>query len=188
MKETTNDKVVFGFWVYLMSDGVLFASLFATYAVLQNATFGGPSAAELFDLPFVLTETMILLTSSFTVGLALLAAHHHKKNLALLALFVTLTLGLTFLGMEISEFTHLIAEGSGPSRSAFLSSFFTLVGTHGLHVFFGSLWMLVLMVHIVFKGLTSGTVRKLMCVSLFWHFLDVIWIFIFTFVYLLHAI
>ena len=200
MKEITNEKVVtassgtppqavvFGFWVYLMSDGVLFAGLFAAYAVLQNATFGGPSAADIFSLPFVLTETLILLTSSFTVGLALLAAHHHKKNLALSALFVTLLLGLTFLGMEVQEFSHLIAAGEGPSRSAFLSAFFTLVGTHGLHVFFGSLWMLVLMAHIIFKGLTSATVRKLTIVSLFWHFLDIIWIFIFTFVYLMGAI
>ena len=141
-KEHTEDKVVFGFWVYLMSDCVLFAGLFATYAVLQSATFGGPSIAELASLPFVLTETMILLTSSFTVGLALLAAHHRKKYLALVALGVTLLLGLSFLGMEVQEFSHLIAKGEGPSRSAFLSSFFTLVGTHGLHVFFGSLWML----------------------------------------------
>lgn len=186
--QVQEDKVVFGFWVYLMSDCVLFAGLFATYAVLQNATFGGPSIADFVSLPFVLAETIILLTSSFTVGLALLAAHHHKKYLALAALGVTLLLGFSFLGMEVKEFSHLISEGNGPARSAFLSSFFTLLGTHGLHVFFGSVWMLVLMAHIVFKGLTEGTTRKLMCVSLFWHFLDIIWIFIFTFVYLFGAI
>jgi len=182
------DKAVFGFWVYLMSDCVLFAGLFATYAVLQGATFGGAAIHEIVNLPFVLTETIILLTSSFTVGLALLATHHHKKILALLALAVTLILGLTFLVMEVQEFAHLIAEGNGPSRSAFLSSFFTLLGTHGLHVFFGSVWMLVLMTHIVFKGLIQGTTRKLMCMSLFWHFLDIIWIFIFTIVYLFGAL
>jgi cytochrome o ubiquinol oxidase subunit 3 len=182
------DRVTFGFWVYILSDCVLFAGLFATYAVLHNATFGGPAIADLVSLPFVLTETMILLTSSFTVGLVLLATHHSKKLLALCALVVTLLLGLSFLGMEVNEFSHLIAQGSGPQGSAFLSSFFTLVGTHGLHVFFGSLWMLVLMAHIAFKGITDGTTRKLMCLSLFWHFLDIIWIFIFTFVYLLGAL
>ncbi len=180
-----NDKVVFGFWIYLMSDCVLFAGLFATYAVLGGATFGGPSIADIVRLPFVLTETLLLLTSSFTVGLALLAAHNQKKSLAILGLAITLLLGLSFLWMEVSEFTNLIAEGSGPERSAFLSSFFTLLGTHGLHVALGSLWLLVLMAHIVVKGLSASTIRKLMCFSLFWHFLDIIWIFIFTFVYLM---
>ena len=188
MKENKEDKVTFGFWVYLMSDCVLFASLFATYAVLQGATFGGPSAADIFSLPFVLTETIILLTSSFTVGLALLAAHSQKKFLTLAALAVTLLLGLSFLGMEVNEFGHLIAEGNGPDKSAFLSSFFTLVGTHGTHVFFGALWMFVLTTYIALSGLTAGNIRKLTCLSLFWHFLDIIWIFIFTFVYLLGAV
>jgi len=182
------DKVVFGFWVYLMSDCILFATLFATYAVLQGATFGAATITEIFNLPFVLAETIILLTSSFTIGLALLAAHEGKKTLTLLGLVATLALGLVFLGMELSEFRHLVAEGNGPSASAFLSAFFTLVGTHGAHIFFGSLWMLVLMAHILLKGLTAGTMRKLLCLSLFWHFLDVVWIFIFTFVYLLGAI
>ena len=182
------DRVTFGFWVYLMSDSVLFAGLFATYAVLSSATFSAVSIGELVSLPFVLAETLLLLTSSFTIGLVLLAAHHHKKYLALLALVVTLLLGLTFLGMELSEFRHLAAEGNGPDKSAFLSAFFTLVGTHGLHVALGSLWMLVLMAHVFLNGLTGGTVRKLACLSLFWHFLDIIWIFIFTFVYLLGAL
>ncbi|MDO8548270.1 MAG: cytochrome o ubiquinol oxidase subunit III [bacterium] len=178
------DKVTFGFWVYLMSDCVLFAGLFATYAVLQNATFGGPAIYDIASLPLVFVETILLLTSSFTVGIGLLAAQQNKKMLALGALCATLLLGLSFLGMEISEFGKLITEGSGPDRSAFLSSFFTLVGTHGLHVFFGSVWMLVLGAHIIFKGITAGTLRKLTCLALFWHFLDIIWIFIFTFVYL----
>ena len=194
----TDDKVTFGFWVYLMSDCVLFATLFATFAVLRGATFGGPTSAELFSLPFVLVETIILLTSSFTVGLAVYFAAKSDKSQrsrplgqalqTLIALAATLVLGLLFLGMEVYEFAHLVAEGHGPSANAFLSAFFTLVGTHGLHVFFGALWMVVVMVHIVRAGLVPGTVRKLACLALFWHFLDVIWIFIFTFVYLFGAI
>ncbi|MSR70670.1 cytochrome o ubiquinol oxidase subunit III [Candidatus Kaiserbacteria bacterium] len=183
-----NDKVTFGFWVYLMSDCVLFAGLFATYAVLQGATFGAPSVQDFVSLPFVLVETLLLLTSSFMAGLALLAARHHKKVLALGALALTLLLGLTFLGMELHEFGRLIAEGSGPSTSASLSAFFVLVGTHGLHVALGSLWMLVIMLHVALRGLSEGTLRKLACFGLFWHFLDIIWIFIFTFVYLFGAL
>ena len=181
MKE---NNVTFGFWVYLMSDCVLFAALFATYAVLRGATFGAPSISQIMSLPFVLVETMLLLTSSFTVGLAVLAAHRGKKQLTLGALTLTLLLGLSFLVMEVSEFSKLVAEGSGPTASAFLSSFFTLVGTHGVHVFLGSLWMLVLIMHIAYRGISTGNMRKLLCLSLFWHFLDVIWIFIFTIVYL----
>jgi cytochrome o ubiquinol oxidase subunit 3 len=190
MHETkiTEDRVTFGFWVYLMSDCVLFAGLFATFAVLRGATFGGPAIDDLVNMPFVLTETILLLTSSFTVGLALLAGSAGKKKLTLLALATTLVLGLAFLGMELSEFYTLIAEGSGPARSAFLSSFFALVGTHGFHILAGSVWMLVLMGYIAAKGLTEGNIRKLVCLSLFWHFLDIIWIFIFTFVYMFGAI
>lgn len=194
----TNDKVTFGFWVYLMSDCILFAGLFATYAVLQGSTFGGATIYEITNLHFVLIETLILLTSSFTMGLALLFASQSQKSRlsgplgqvlpTFLALGATLILGLVFLGMEVYEFRHLIAEGSGPSQSAFLSAFFTLVGTHGLHIFFGSLWMLVVMAHIAFKGLSESAVRKLTCLALFWHFLDIIWICIFTFVYLFGAL
>ena len=192
----TTNKVTFGFWVYLMSDCVLFAGLFATYAVLRTATFGGPGIESIVDLPYVLGETLLLLTSSFTMGLALLAAHKGKKNLTLLALGSTLLLGLGFLTMEVMEFAHLIEIGAGPDTSAFLSSFFTLLGTHGLHVALGLVWMLVLMVHVALDdfaggsltsasgGLAAGMTRKLMCLGLFWHFLDIIWIFIFTFVYL----
>ncbi len=182
------DKNIFGFWVYLMSDCVLFASLFATYMVLQHSTFGGPDAYELANLPFVFAETLILLTSSFTVGLGLLAAKQNKKSLAIGLLLSTLVLGLTFLGMEVWEFSQLIGEGTGPQRSAFLSSFFALVGTHGLHVFFGSIWIAVLIHRIWWQGATASHVRKLTLLSLFWHFLDVIWIFIFTFVYLFGAL
>jgi cytochrome o ubiquinol oxidase subunit 3 len=183
-----DDNVTFGFWVYLMSDCVLFAGLFAAYAVLQTATFGAVAIDDIANLPFVFIETILLLTSSFTMGLALLAAQRHKRRLALSLLMLTLLFGLAFLGMEIYEFGHLIAEGNGPSRSAFLSSFFTLLGTHGLHVALGSLWMLVLMVHIAVRGFVPGTLRKLACLGLFWHFLDIIWIFIFTFVYLMGSL
>lgn len=179
-----NETVQFGFWVYLMSDCVLFAALFATYGVLSSATFGGPTAYDLFNLPFVLVETLLLLTSSLTVGLALLFGREGKLQHTLALVGVTLMLGVAFLGMELYEFTQLIQEGSGPTRSAFLSAFFALVGTHGLHVAFGALWMLVVGAHLWLNGLSAGVVRKLGIVSLFWHFLDVIWIFIFTFVYL----
>jgi cytochrome o ubiquinol oxidase subunit 3 len=186
--DAMQDKVTFGFWVYLMSDCVLFAALFATFAVLQHATAGGLQMSDIAQLPFVLKETLVLLTSSFTAGIAVLAAREGKRNLAFALLAATLGLGLAFLGMEAGEFRQLVAEGRGPSHSAFLSSFFTLVGTHGLHVALGSLWMLVLMAHMLLKGLSSGTMRKLLCLSLFWHFLDIIWIFIFTFVYLYGAL
>ena len=181
-------RVIFGFWIYIMSDCLLFASIFATYAVLHNSTFGGPSARELFSMPFVLTETMLLLTSSFTYGLAMLSAHKSKKASVISWLFVTFLLGAAFLGMELTEFSKMIAEGSGPDRSAFLSSFFTLVGTHGMHVFIGLLWMFALIVQVYRYGITNITFRKLACLSLFWHFLDIVWIFVFTIVYLMGAI
>lgn len=182
------DKVTFGFWLYLMSDAVLFAALFAAYAVLRTETFGGVTPRDILDLPFVLVETLLLLTSSFTAGLALLAAHTGKKSLTLAWLGITLALGLGFLAMELYEFAHLIGEGMGPARSASLSAFFTLLGTHGLHVAAGCLWMLVVMLHIARRGLIPGTYTKLACLSLFWHFLDIVWIFIFTFVYLFAAV
>jgi len=179
---------MFGFWVYLMSDCVLFATLFATYMVLKGATFGGVMPHELANLPFVFVETLLLLTSSFTMGLAVLATHVHKKWLTMLLLLITLTLGLSFLGMEVHEFANLVSEGNGPARSAFLSSFFTLVGTHGLHVFFGSLWMAILVHRIWKQGITASHAHKTFMLSLFWHFLDIIWIFIFTLVYLFGAL
>jgi cytochrome o ubiquinol oxidase subunit 3 len=185
MQENTSDKIIFGFWVYLMSDCVLFASLFASYAVFQGATFGFPSIATLTELPFVLWETLILLTSSFTVGLAVVFANKTQKATTFFALFATLGLGTAFLSMELYEFNHLIAEGHGPWANASYSAFFTLVGTHGLHVFFGVLWGVLLVVQALRWGLSNTVVRRLTLFSLFWHFLDVVWIFIFTFVYLL---
>lgn len=179
---------VFGFWVYLMTDLVLFASLFATFVVLRGNTFGGPSGGELFSLPFVLVETIILLLSSFTSGLAVIMARDFRKRAALLLLGTTLLLGTAFVALEISEFGRLIAEGNDWQRSAFLSAYFTLVGTHGLHVSVGILWLLVLTVSLVRRGFTPPAVHRLFLASLFWHFLDIVWIFIFTIVYLIGAI
>ena len=178
-------KVVFGFWVYIMSDCILFSCFFAFYAVLHANVFGGPGPKELFDLNYVMIETFLLLTSSFTYGLATLAMTKENKAQVMLWLFFTFLLGLGFIGMEINEFHHLIIEGNGPSRSAFLSSFFGLVGLHGLHVTCGLIWMALLMVQVYKRGLTAIVKRKLSCLSLFWHFLDIIWIFVFTVVYLM---
>ncbi|MGP1082668.1 cytochrome o ubiquinol oxidase subunit III [Serratia sp. CY58181] len=176
---------VFGFWVYLMSDCILFASLFATYAVLVNGTAGGPSGKDIFDLKFVLVETFLLLFSSITYGMAMIAMNKGKVGGVNTWLFLTFLFGLGFVAMEIYEFHHLIAEGFGPDRSAFLSSFFALVGTHGLHVTSGLIWIIVLMIQVSKFGLTATNKTRLMCLSLFWHFLDVVWICVFTVVYLL---
>jgi cytochrome o ubiquinol oxidase subunit 3 len=184
----SDSKTIFGFWVYLMTDCILFASLFATYAVLRNSTYGGPGAAELFSLPFVLTETILLLTSSFVCGLAIMAVHRRNKTQALVLLAVTFLLGFAFLAMEIAEFSHLIHTGNSWERSGFLSAFFTLVGTHGLHITVGLLWIIVMMVKLARRGFNHAIVRQLTLFSLFWHFLDIVWIFIFSFVYLLGAI
>lgn len=178
------EKNVFGFWLYLMTDLLMFAALFATYAVLRDSNFGGITIYEIFNPPFVLAETLILLTSSFVCGLGLLAARNNNKNMTLLFFSLTFLLGATFLVMETFEFNQLIAEGYGPDRSAFLSSFFTLVGTHGLHIAAGLIWIGVLLIRIIIVGITEGTYRKLTLLSLFWHFLDIVWIFIFTIVYL----
>lgn len=187
-QQADTDKTIFGFWIYIMTDCVLFATLFATYAVLRNNTSGGPGANELFSLPYVLAETLILLTSSLTVGLALLAAHRRKLSSVLGWLVVTFLLGAVFVGLEVHEFINLAHEGHSWSASAFLSAFFTLVGTHGLHISVGLLWMGVLAVQLVRKGLTHGGLKRLTLLSLFWHFLDIVWIFIFTIVYLLGAV
>ncbi len=185
---TTQDKTLFGFWVYIMTDCILFASLFATYAVLQGNTFGGPDAQELFSMPFVLTETLILLTSSFTCGLAILAVHSGMKNQVLTWFGITFLLGLAFLGLEISEFSQLYREGHSWQASGFLSAFFTLVGTHGLHITAGLIWTVVLMSYVLRRGLTDIIVKRLVLLSMFWHFLDIVWIFIFTIVYLMGAV
>ncbi|NBO21470.1 MAG: cytochrome o ubiquinol oxidase subunit III [Rhodobacteraceae bacterium] len=177
-----------GFWVYLMSDCLMFAVLFAAYGVLGGNYAAGPGPKDLFDLNLVAVNTAMLLFSSITYGFAMLQAHAGHKQNALIWLAVTLFFGLCFLGIELYEFHHLIEQGAGPQRSAFLSAFFTLVGTHGLHVTFGSIWLVTLMVQIAQKGLISANLRRLMCLSMFWHFLDVIWIGVFTFVYLVKMI
>jgi cytochrome o ubiquinol oxidase subunit 3 len=174
-----------GFWLYLMSDCLLFAVLFAAYAVLGRSYAAGPSGADLFDLPVVAANTAMLLFSSITYGMAMIAMQHGKKQHVLIWLAITGLFGLGFLTLELNEFAHLIHEGAGPQRSAFLSSFFTLVGTHGLHVTFGTIWLVTLMVQVSKGGLTAANKRRLTCLSMFWHFLDVVWIGVFTFVYLM---
>lgn len=176
---------VFGFWIYLMSDCILFACLFATYAVLVNGTAGGPAGKDIFELPFVFAETMLLLLSSITFGFGMLAMNKNKVSAVNTWLLVTFILGAGFIAMEIYEFHHLIVNDAGPDRSGFLSAFFTLVGTHGIHVTSGLIWIIVMMVLISKKGLTERNRTRLMCLSLFWHFLDVVWICVFTVVYLM---
>ena len=175
----------FGFWIYLMTDLVLFASLFATFAVLSRNYAGGPTGKELFDLRYLFVETMFLLFSSATYGLAVLALQNDRKGLVLIWLLVTFLLGFGFIGMEINEFYHMILDGNGPQRSAFLSAFFTLVGTHGTHVSFGLIWMAVMIGQVDTKGLSTPVRSRLMRLSMFWHFLDIVWIGVFTIVYLM---
>src|SRR5450830_302510 len=174
-----------GFWMYLMSDCLVFACLFAAYAVLGRNYAGGPTGAELFDLPLVAVNTALLLLSSITYGFAMLEMARRRLNPTIAWLVVTGLLGACFIGLELYEFSHLIHEGAGPQRSGFLTSFFALVGTHGLHVTFGAIWLVTLMVQISKHGLHAANMRRLNCLSLFWHFLDVIWIGVFTFVYLM---
>ncbi|MEI7632551.1 MAG: cytochrome o ubiquinol oxidase subunit III [bacterium] len=179
-----NDRVMFGFWVYLMTDLLMFSVLFAVYAVLHQNTAGGETGRQLFSLPLALTETLLLLTSSFTCGIAMIAARRGNKNQVLIWFGITFLLGLAFLGLELKEFSTLINEGNTLKSNAFLSSFFVLLGTHGLHITIGLLWMATTLIYIIKRGLNSSMVRKLTMLSLFWHFLDIVWIFIFTIVYL----
>ena len=175
----------FGFWIYLMTDLVLFASIFATFAVLSHNYAGGPTGKDLFDLRYLFVETMALLFSSATYGLAVLALQNDRQAWVLAWLVVTFLLGLVFIGMEINEFYSLILDGNGPQRSAFLSAFFTLVGTHGTHVTCGLIWMAVMMGQVAAKGLTTPVRSRLVRLSMFWHFLDIVWIGVFTIVYLM---
>ena len=178
-------STMLGFWLYLMSDCLVFAVLFATYGVLGRNYAAGPSGADLFDLRLVAVNTAMLLFSSITYGFAMLAMDKGRQAAVQGWLVVTALFGLAFLGIEIYEFAHLIHEGATPMRSAFLSSFFTLVGTHGFHVTFGLIWLTVLMIQVSKHGLIEANRRRLMCLSMFWHFLDVVWIGVFTFVYLM---
>ena len=174
-----------GFWLYLMSDCLVFACLFAIYGVLGRNYAGGPTGAELFELPLVALNTSLLLVSSITYGFAMLEMQSGRLRGTLVWLLITGVLGASFIGVELHEFANLIREGAGPQRSAFLSSFFTLVGTHGLHVTFGLVWLVTLVVQLSRRGLIAENRRRLMCLSMFWHFLDVVWIGVFTFVYLM---
>lgn len=184
----TTAKTTAGFWVYLMTDCILFASLFAAYAVLHNNTAGGVAGRDIFDMPFVLAETLILLTSSFACGLGMLAAYRRDRKAVFAWFGVTCILGASFLALELTEFHQLIQEGNSWRASAFLSSFFTLVGTHGLHITVGLLWMVTLLWQIWKRGFTHATMRRLTMLSLFWHFLDIVWIFIFSIVYLMGVV
>jgi cytochrome o ubiquinol oxidase subunit 3 len=178
-------STMLGFWIYLMSDCLIFAILFATFGVLGGNYAAGPAPKDLFDLPLVAVNTSMLLLSSITYGFAMLQMEQSRLGATQAWLAVTGLFGLAFIGIELSEFAHMIHEGATPQRSAFLSSFFTLVGTHGLHVTFGLVWLVTLMIQVWRHGLIEANRRRLMCLSMFWHFLDVVWIGVFTFVYLL---
>jgi cytochrome o ubiquinol oxidase subunit III len=176
---------ILGFWIFLVTDCILFGTLFATYVVLRTHTDGGPIGKELFEVPGFVAETFILLTSSFTSGLATLAMHKGNKKALIGWLVITAILGLAFVGLEVSEFTKMVGEGATISRSGFLSAFFVLVGTHGCHVSLGLIWMVGLIFQLNRRGITGVTKRKITIISLYWHFLDAVWIFLFTVVYLM---
>ncbi|HKJ73820.1 MAG TPA: cytochrome o ubiquinol oxidase subunit III [Alphaproteobacteria bacterium] len=178
------DEKAFGFWIYLMSDAIIFALLFATYAVMRPNTAGGPSGHDLFDLPHTLIETMLLLTSSMTFGFSSVATDAGRRTQTVLWLGVTFALGAGFVGMEISEFHGMVAMAAGPDRSGFLSAFFTLVGTHGLHVSIGLVWIILLGLEVSVRGLSPRVRSQLNRLGMFWHFLDIVWIGIFSVVYL----
>ena len=180
-----NEIKILGFWFFLISDVILFSALFATFIVLRHNTAGGPTGKELFEMPGVIAETFILLTSSFTSGLAVLAMNRNKKGQLIGWLIITAILGAAFVALEINEFVKMIHEGATISTSAFLSSFFTLVATHGIHVSVGLCWMIGLMIQLGKHGITETTKGKVTVISLYWHFLDVVWIFLLTIVYLL---
>jgi cytochrome o ubiquinol oxidase subunit 3 len=177
--------VAYGFWIFILSDIVMFSGLFAAYAVLSRNTAGGPTGAELFNLHNVFIETMCLLFSSYTCGLGALSAERRQPARFLVFAALTFVLGGAFLFIEASEFAGMVAKGAGPSRSGFLSGFFTLVGTHGVHVTSGLIWLIYLVAQVAVKGLRAAVLRRLLCWSLFWHALDIIWVGVFTLVYLM---
>jgi cytochrome o ubiquinol oxidase subunit 3 len=183
--ESKSIVVPYGFWLFVLSDMVLFSALFATYAALSRATDGGPISNQLFDRNLVAVETIALLLSSFMCGLAMIAAKRRNMAWTQIWLLVTGALGLIFLGIELYEFAHMIGIGAGPQRSAFLSAFFLLVGSHGAHVTAGLLWIGTMMAQVWAKGFRADIVRRLLCLSIFWHALDIIWVAIFTIVYLI---
>jgi cytochrome o ubiquinol oxidase subunit 3 len=182
---STRIVVGYGFWVFLLSDIVMFSAFFASYAVLVGQTAGGPSGHELFDLRNTAVETACLLLSSFACGLASIGAQAHRGSWFYGAMAATFILGAGFIGLEVQEFADLVGRGAGPTRSAFLSAFFTLVGCHGLHVTAGLLWLLTMMAQVFAKGYRADILRRMLCFSLFWHALDIIWVAVFTMVYLM---
>jgi cytochrome o ubiquinol oxidase subunit 3 len=177
--------VAYGFWIFLLSDIVMFSALFAGYAVLARATAGGPTGAELFNQVNVALETACLLASSYTCGMMALAIGSRRRGATYLFALITFVLGAAFLALELREFAEMIAQGATPQRSAFLSAFFTLVGCHGLHVTAGLIWLVVMMAQVATKGLRANVERRLICFSLFWHALDIVWVALFTVVYLM---
>lgn len=181
----TEDKTTLGFWIYLMTDCMLFAALFATFVILRGNLYGGPTEASLYGMPMVLTETLLLLASSFTCGIAVLAARHERVRLSVTLLAATFLLGLSFLVIELSEFRTLVQEGHSWTTSGSLTAFFTLVGTHGLHITIGLIWLTVLVGQLLARGTRASVKRRLTLFSMYWHFLDLVWIFIFTIVYLI---
>lgn len=178
-------RTVIGFWIYLMSDFILFGTLFAVYAVLSANTYGGPSTKEIFSLPYYFIQSLVFLCCSFFSGLAGASAHRKNKNLTLLFFGLTFVLGVLFLGLMAADFSDLMAAGNDWRRSGFLSAYFTLVGTHGVHVIFGLLWILVLLYPVWKEGIEHMSIRRLTCLRMFWQFLNVVWVFIFSFVYLM---
>ena len=183
--EQKNSRTYLMFWLYLMTDLLMFAGLFAAFSVLRGNTFGGPDEKDIYQLPLVLAETFILLVSSFTAGLAVYFADRGQVKAVFGLLYATGILGASFLALELTEFAHLIMEGNSFTRSGFLSSYFSLVGTHGLHITAGLLWLCILLIFLAKRGLRSSMVRKITLFSTFWHFLDIVWIFIFSIVYLM---
>ena len=179
--------VGYGFWIFILSDMVMFSAFFAAYAVLAGATAGGPTAKQIFDLNNVAIETGCLLASSFACGMASLAAGARNPLWFHVAMAATFVLGAGFLSLELREFAGLAAEGDGPQRSAFLSAFFTLVGCHGAHITAGLAWLLTMMAQVLAKGFRADIQRRILCFTLFWHALDIIWVAIFTIVYLIGA-
>jgi cytochrome o ubiquinol oxidase subunit 3 len=184
---STRTVVAYGFWIFLLSDFVLFSGLFAAYAVLSDQTAGGPTGAELFNLRSDFIETLCLLFSSYTAGLGALSAERRRQDRFLIFAVLTFALGAAFLVIEAREFARMVAEGAGPGRSAFLSAFFTLVGTHGVHVTAGLIFLAYMVAQVIAKGLRGNVLRRLLCFSLFWHALDIIWVGVFTLVYLMGA-
>jgi cytochrome o ubiquinol oxidase subunit 3 len=184
---STRTAVAYGFWIFLLSDIIMFSGLFAAYAVLSGSTASGPTGRELFNLHSAFIETACLLFSSYTCGLGALSAERQHRERFYVFAALTFILGAAFLFIEVSEFASMVSKGAGPSRSAFLSSFFALVGMHGAHVASGLLWLVYMVAQVAVKGLRPHVLRRLLCFSLFWHALDIIWVGVFTLVYLMGA-